>query len=478
MLCVVISAILLLSFTSCQKGVKLSPKNPVTITIWHHYHAVQQTAIDNLIKTFNETRGRELGVSVEAVSFGGIKEVADGVKASAKADVGALPLPNIFSAYSDTALEIGEMGTLINIGQYFTQKELDEYVGSYISNGKLADGNLYVFPVSKSSEIFMLNKTDWDTFEQAVNSDSKYEKVSVEQLATWDGILKISETYNNWTDSATPAPNDGKAFFGLDSSANFMFVCSRQLGADLVTLENGAPKIASDTTVLRKLWDSFYVPMLKGQFASLGRFRSDDVKTGDLLAFVGSTASAAYFPTHITDADGKSRDITALVAPYPVFEGAKPVAAEQGAGVAITKSDEHHEKASAEFLKWFTDSAQNVGFSVSSAGYVPVKNGAATSEEMKKSIADLKASGKASDVNLANVMDTFIKQNETYEQYAAPTYKDSFKLRTALEGLNKKAAEARVELLEAVAAGANYDDELNKRIDDAAFDAFLASINK
>ncbi len=44
-----------------------------------------------------------------------------------------------------------------------------------------------------------------------------------------------------------------------------------------------------------KLWDNFYVPYINGYFASYGKFRSDDAKTGDILALVGSSSGAHTF---------------------------------------------------------------------------------------------------------------------------------------------------------------------------------------
>ena len=35
---------------------------------------------------------------------------------------------------------------------------------------------------------------------------------------------------------------------------------------------------------LRKLWDNYYVPYIKGWCSASGKFRSDDIKIGSLLA--------------------------------------------------------------------------------------------------------------------------------------------------------------------------------------------------
>ena len=65
--------------------------------------------------------------------------------------------------------------------------------------------------------------------------------------------------------------------------------------------------------------ENYYVPMVKGYFAAYGSFRSDDVKTGDLLAYTGSTASAMYFPNQV-EQDDLSYAIDYIVMPAPVFQ--------------------------------------------------------------------------------------------------------------------------------------------------------------
>lgn len=45
-----------------------------------------------------------------------------------------------------------------------------------------------------------------------------------------------------------------------------------------------------------------------------------------------------------------------MVMPVPGFEGSDPVVTQQGAGMAVVKTEKEKEKeAAATFLKWFTD---------------------------------------------------------------------------------------------------------------------------
>ena len=64
---------------------------------------------------------------------------------------------------------------------------------------------LYIFsPVAKSTEITMINKTDWEPFAEATGT-------TVEELATTEGITEVAQRYYEWTDEQTPdVPDDGK----------------------------------------------------------------------------------------------------------------------------------------------------------------------------------------------------------------------------------------------------------------------------
>ncbi|MCQ4950788.1 extracellular solute-binding protein, partial [Bittarella massiliensis (ex Durand et al. 2017)] len=68
------------------------------------------------------------------------------------------------------------------------------------------------------------------------------------------------------------------------------------------------------------------------------------------------------------------------------FEGTKPYAVQQGAGMMVTKSDETREYAATLFLKWFTENQQNVRFAIGS-GYLPVKKDANTAEAIGEAVA-------------------------------------------------------------------------------------------
>lgn len=370
---VLILSVFSVSVSGCNKlvsnSVSLTDSNITVIEVWHYYNGPQKLAFDALVTEFNETVGIEKHIAVEAVNQGSIFDLTTKVLDTANKKVGTGKIPDIFSAYSDTVFEIDKMGLVADISQYLTQEELNEYVPSYIEEGRISGiDSLKIFPVAKSIEILMINKTDWDEFSSATGT-------SVGSLDTLEGLTKTAETYYNWTDSQTKVPDDGEAFFGRDAMANYILIGSNSLGKPLFSVDNNEVSIQLDEDVMRKLWDNFYVPYINGYFAAFGKFRSDDVKTGDIISFVGSSSGAAYFPKEVIPNDNTSYPIKSLTLPAPTFQDGEPYCVQQGAGMAISKSTNEKEQACVEFLKWFTEEDRNIAFSVKS-GYLPVKSSA------------------------------------------------------------------------------------------------------
>lgn len=341
-------------------------KEPVAITVWHYYNDVQQQAFNDMVSEFNNTVGTEKNIVVSAVSQGGVNDVSSHLYDSLDGKAGADPAPNAAALYADAAYSVYQRGQAVDLSLYFSKKELDAYVPAYLSEGNFDGGQgYYLLPVAKSTEVFLLNKTDWDIFAAVTGATDA-------SFATWEGLTEVAKQYYEWTDAQTPdIPNDGKAFFGRDAMANYMLVGAKQLGQEMFYRDGSKISYNYDEQTLRRLWDNYYVPFISGWFAANGRFRADDVKTGDCVALVGSTSSAAYFPTEVTRADGTSYPIVSATYPVPNFAGTEAHAVQQGAGMLILKSDKAHEQATATFLKWFTAQEQNLDFCVGS-GYLPV----------------------------------------------------------------------------------------------------------
>ncbi len=407
-LCAVSAMFLCMSFTACQSQEEKKQEEKISISIWHYYSGQQAQAFDELVAEFNETVGQEEGITVEAESRGDVNELAELVTDAAAKKAGAEEMPDIFTAYMDTAVPVYDMGALVNLADYLSEEELDEYVPGFLEYTGEDHSVLPVMPVAKSTELLYLNKTDWEAF-------ANESGCTLDDLTTWEKLADTAEKYYEYS--------GGKAFFGRDAVANFMIVGSHQLGKDIFSAESKGTTVTADADMLKKIWDCYALPYIKGHYSAYGKFRSDDMKTGDLIACVASTASVSYLPAEVTNEDGKTHEIECAVLPLPNFEGTSACAVQQGAGMSVTKSNETREKAAVRFLRWFTDAQQNAVYCYKT-GYFPVKRNVDVND------------GNDSGSGEGLVADNFTVGQETInnsEMYAAPVADNSRSMRYAIE---------------------------------------------
>lgn len=308
----------------------------------------------------------------------------------------------------------------------------------------------------------MINKTDWEKFADATG-------ISLDTLSTIEGITATAQAYYEWTDSLTPdIPEDGKAFYGRDALANYFIIGMQQLGVEIFHVENGEMTLNVPEEELYRLWENYYVPMVKGYFGAYGSFRSDDVKTGDILAYTGSTSSAMYFPDQV-ELDDDSYDIEYIVMTAPVFEGGEHCAVQQGAGMVVSKSDLKHEYAAVEFLKWFTQADNNLRFGCVS-GYFPVRKDANSTEALSRVISEqkLEVVPKTYDC-LTAVFD----EMENITLYTSKSFPNAYIARKVLEyNLADRAAEDRAAVVEAMAGGASLEEAAADYVSEDAFQSW------
>ena len=215
--------------------------------------------------------------------------------------------------------------------------------------------------------------------------------------------------------------------------------------------------------------DNYYVPFVKGHYASVGRFRSDDIKLGIIIAQVCSTASSTYFPEVVSKEDGTSYPIDYLVLPVPNFEGCDPLIVQQGADMAMAKATEREEYACTVFLKWFTEKEQNVRYDLNS-GYLPVKKDAIEQEEIDRfmSLDGENMSGIERDT-----MNVALQQIETSDSYASRGFVNGD---VAREVLNTSMANWAIadyaEIASRIEAGEDREEVLQEYLSDEHFESW------
>ena len=464
LLCGLCAAALALGCAGCSGSA--GPEVPAKVTnimVWTYYNGDQLESFTSLVNQFNETVGAQKGIKVSTESQGSVNDLETSVMDSAEGKVGAAAMPNIFSAYADTAYALDQMGMVVDLAPCLTEEEKAQFVEGYLSEGDFGEGDsIKIFPVAKSTELLFLNDTDWQAFADAAD-------VRCEDLATMEGLTATAEKYYNWTDAQTAAPDDGKALFGRDAMANYMLVGAQQLGDTIFAVKDGRMTVNFERDVARRLWDNYYVPFVRGWFAATGRFRSDDIKTGNVLAYVGSSSSATFFPTRVTNDANESHEISLKALPAPQFEGGEAVAVQQGAGMVVTAAKEEEVKASVEFLKWFVRAENNIAFSVGS-GYLPVTRKANDMQEIL-------ASGLTLDDNMQQTLAVAVDTVNGNRLYTPHAFAGSNSARKVLEyGLSDLAAADRETVVRRIAEGQSAAEAEAEFLTDEYFEAWYQDI--
>ena len=450
--------ILLAVLTGCggEDGLSLDPNNPVTITVWHFYSGAILTAFDGMVREFNDTVGEERGIVVNALSFGGVGELEAAVHAAAFREAGSMDMPNAFLAFPDMAYLIQEMGLLSNLDDYFTPEQQAEYYTPFMDRGRMGvDGELRIFPVAQATEVLMINETHWRPFADAHGFTDA-------DLATMERIARVAQVYYNYT--------GGRAFFGRDQFANFIIIASKQFGTEIFEIHDGRATINLNPVAMQHLWDYYFTPFVSGYFAAYGRFRSDDVRVGDLLAYVGSNTSAVFFPPDVR-LDGETFAIEGRVHPTPLFENGAPYLIQQGAGMVVTLDTPEHQYASLVFLRWLTEPANNLRFSAHSA-YIPVRYAAMNASLVRDVAAD-------ADIELRTIVyDTLHVALAAVQErtlYATGAFTGSNDARNIINNHLRNAARAgRAEVLALIEGGMSRTQAIDYVTAPARFDAWMA----
>ena len=437
-------------------------KETVELKVWTYYAGMQQEAFQEALNRFNEGRGKDIGIEVKAENPGSIQDLENNIYGLSDKNLEQGAYPDMITLYPDTAMILEEEGLLTDLDSYFNKEEWSNFVPSFLEEGRLGKkyGGVKILPVAKSTELLFINKTAWDKFAEATGS-------SLSELDSREGVLKVSERYFHYTDSLTEKPDDGKAFYGMDDLANYMLIGAKELGAELISVdEDGKAKVQLPKEVLRTLWDNFYVPYIKGYYASYGRFRSDDVKTGMIIAYTGSSVSSVYFPKEVILSDSEQYPITCTVLQNPYFKNGEQIAAQQGAGIGVIKGNEKRVEASIQFLKWLTGYEENSRFAMS-AEYLPVRRDNFTVESIDKE------KGKGMDLPLEKALSTMSSNT----LYFAPGIVNLSEIRKALEfHMKDKALADRVNIETAMASGLSWEDAVAEYDNDENFEIFYEDL--
>ena len=433
---------LILSLCVGCSGSPRQEDTPTTITVWHVYGGQTDSPLNDCIARFNQTVGKEQGINVQVTSVSNTNTIHEAVLASANGEPGASELPDLFISYPKTVLALPDDSILVDYRDYFSQEELAAFIPAFLEEGEV-NGRLVVLPVAKSTEIMYLNQTAFDRFSEATG-------VTIDALATWEGLFEAAEIYAAWTDAQTPdIPGDGKSMFVHDYNFNYFQVGAESLGESFFD----GSRLAFGPA-FRQAWDVLARAALNGGVWLRGGYATEPIRTGNCIVSVASSASILYYSDTVTYSDNTSEEITINSYPCPVFAGGEKLVMQRGAGFCTVKSTPERERAAVTFLKWLTEPERNVDF-VTKVGYMPVTQ-AAFDDYLPQAIETLDSP------KYASLYHAFLDTQAAYEFYVPPQVETYLELETSLEDqVRAQLAQGRREYLDAAEPGAELLEQIS-----------------
>ncbi len=397
-------AVFTVFLSGCSDKTRPDADNPVTLTMWHVYGSQTKSPLNDAIDEFNDTVGRENGITVNVISVTSSSAIDKALSASANGEPGAEDLPDLFTAYPRVAEIVGE-DKLLCWNNYFSEKELSPFRTEFITEGYF-DDKLLMLPIAKSTEVFFLNKTLFDRFSAETG-------VSADNCKTFEGFFETANIYYDWS--------GGQNFTQINDFYNYAYMGMRAYGSEFV--KDG--KLNLDDEAFERVWNPLSKAAIYGGICLDDGYAASRWKTVEIISNIGSTADILYQPEMVFYPDNTTENIISVSLPYPVFTTEKPVAVHRGGGLFAVKSDDERKNYGAYiFAKWLTEKENNLNF-VTSAGYLPV-----TDEAFDELFADTSVAENESYRNLYDMMNGMMN---SYEFHALPLYDNSSDIQSSFE---------------------------------------------
>ncbi len=350
-----LSAVLLLALSGCEKDTLLDKKDPVTVSFWHVYGEQSGSPMDLLVQEFNRTVGQEQGVRVQVTNLSSASKIGGFLK-EAQNGGDLQEMPDLFTCHIADATALGEEH-LVDWRDWFTQEELADFVPGFLQDGTAEDGTLLLFPISKSTQLVMCNGSGFARFSQATGADYA-------DLATWEGFYSTAESFYHWS---------GEPFCALDYPLRAVELRALELGSGDFYTQDGW--YDTGNAVFKESWMQFARALAQGHVMVSDLYSNTQVMTGEVLSGLGSSAAILYYNDTVTYRDGTQEPMDLHVLPMPMTAGHEALMTQAGVGLCAYQTTDQKAEAAALFVRWLTQPERNLDF-VAQTGYMPVRSGA------------------------------------------------------------------------------------------------------
>ena len=368
---------LVLSFCFAgQTGCAPAAENqPTQIRFWHTFSGKQQSILDMLVATYNATEGKKRNVEIlpEYKTEDFIEKYFNDSFSSSEQN---FDYPEMAVLSGELACKAKSHNLIVNAEKYLSKQELDGYLDGFMQEGKITGtGETYIFPISKTSAVTVVNDFLWRSF----YIDNK---VDFDQWDSWRGIYDLASRYYDWT--------EGKAFLAVESVQDYIFAYSAQHLPAMIQTGNKEVKINTNKEALSQIWDFYYKGVVNGYILQTENIIKS-LENGDIVAYIGNPHDSSYFPTVYKTLDGEEDTLRITAFGYPHISESRNAAPHSGAGVCVFDRGDILNKECYDFLHWFCSGENVIQFSAANneiSSYKPIYNKKTTKDYFKQ-LSDL-----------------------------------------------------------------------------------------
>ena len=330
LIAVVLMACMLLPLAACAST---AAAEPVTVEFWHAMSGGLQDALVALTDKFNAENGK--GITVNLVNQGGYTDLSKKLMGA----VASKTLPDMAQVYNSWIAST--LDVVVPLDD-FIAKDFDNYediLESYRKEGA-EFGKTYTIAFNKSSQVFFYNKT-------------KYQELGLTPPTTWDELLAVSKTLFDAT---------GKPSLGYDDLVAMFQQYVMQNGSAFI--ENGEVKFTSPEGIAAMKYILDLHKIGYARTAGEDKYMSSPFNNGDVFAYVGSSAGAAYITPNGFEYGA---------APLP--KGVKGAVPQAGTNLAMFTQDAAKQAATWEYIKFLTSAESTTQWAIAT-GYLPIRTSA------------------------------------------------------------------------------------------------------
>lgn len=431
--------------TSC--GGSEPEQQTIKIPFWHTFGKTIQVELERQCDTFENYINERDGVKIdiEPQYQGGYNDLVD--KMGKGYAIGETPTISV--AYPDhvaTYLTYGD-DFVCNLDSYFDDpklgfkadetlnpglKGIEDFVPAFVEEGQeyIKEGT-YSLPLMKSSEVMLYNKPIVTQALSGMGIETGVETYM--NNITWDQFFDLANYVNEHESELGMFTQDNDAYpVYYDSDSNLFISQCYQREIPFISTKDGQGQIDFNNQkakdLVKELNDLHTQKVLTTKGANEGRYGSDWFKAKKSAFVVGSSGGTGYSDPGVSFEVG--------VCKFPTYKTADAEHSKYiSQGVTLTLLNNKKDSAEIntektkygwEFMKFLTNTENNISIALSSEGYIPVRNSCYESPEYNEYINEAEYMSKVAKTVIEDI-------NGNYLNY--PVFKGTDKIRDQVGGI-------------------------------------------